>query len=47
MRPNEFVDKDVFALEEKICKIKGMEIDPVRALTVIRREYSNRSIASR
>ena len=28
MRPNEFIDKDVFALEEKIGKIKGMEVDP-------------------
>ena len=26
MRPNEFIDKDVFALEEKIGKIKGMEV---------------------
>jgi sporulation protein YlmC with PRC-barrel domain len=28
MRPSEFIDKDVFALDEKIGKIKGMEVDP-------------------
>jgi sporulation protein YlmC with PRC-barrel domain len=28
MRPSEFIDKDVFALDEKIGKVKGMEVDP-------------------
>jgi hypothetical protein len=29
MRTSEFIDKDVFALDEKIGKVKGMEVDPV------------------
>ena len=28
MRTSEFIDKDVFALDEKIGKVKGIEIDP-------------------
>jgi len=28
MRTSEFIDKDVFALDEKIGKIKGVEVDP-------------------
>ena len=29
MRTSEFIDKDVFALDEKIGKVKGVEVDPV------------------
>ena len=28
MRTSEFIDKDVFALDEKIGKVKGIEVDP-------------------
>jgi sporulation protein YlmC with PRC-barrel domain len=28
MRTSEFMDKDVFALDEKIGKVKGIEVDP-------------------
>ena len=28
MRPSEFIDKDVFALDEKIGEVKGIEVDP-------------------
>jgi sporulation protein YlmC with PRC-barrel domain len=28
MRTSEFIDKDVFALDEKIGKVKGVEVDP-------------------
>jgi sporulation protein YlmC with PRC-barrel domain len=28
MRTSELIDKDVFALEEKIGKVKGIEVDP-------------------
>ena len=29
MRTSEFIDKDVFAMDEKIGKVKGIEVDPV------------------
>ena len=28
MRTSEFIDKDVFALDKKIGKVKGIEVDP-------------------
>jgi sporulation protein YlmC with PRC-barrel domain len=28
MRTNELIDKDVFAVDEKIGKVKGVEVDP-------------------
>jgi sporulation protein YlmC with PRC-barrel domain len=28
MRTSEFIDKNVFALDEKIGKVKGIEVDP-------------------
>jgi len=28
MRTSEFMDKDVFALDEKIGRVKGIEVDP-------------------
>jgi hypothetical protein len=28
MKTREFIDKDVFALDEKIGKVKGIEVDP-------------------
>jgi sporulation protein YlmC with PRC-barrel domain len=28
MRTSEFIDKDVFSLDEKIGKVKGIEVDP-------------------
>ena len=28
MKSKEFIDKDVFALDEKICKIKEIDVEP-------------------